>query len=274
MLRISTNIASLAAQRAFRQTERQTDRALQQLATGTKYVSPGADPAGMAVAEGLHAQARGYQAALNNTENASSVMSIAEGALAEQNNIIIRLRELAVQAASDTLSDTERGYLNEEFTQLVSEFDRIAKSTKYGSQALLDGSTKRYEFQVGVNKGEENIIRYTSDADTTARNLDLAGLDVSDKYDARDALEDIDSALKEVNGARAKLGAVQSRLDTSVSHLATQVENVSAAYSRMSDVDIPDAVSKVRRGQVLAQYQAVALRAANDQIDNALRLIA
>ncbi|MBX2988598.1 MAG: flagellin FliC [Bdellovibrionaceae bacterium] len=274
MLRISTNVASLAAQRAFHQTERQTDRALRELATGTRFTSPGGDPAGMAISEGLNAQVRGYQAALKNTENASSFVAIAEGALAEQNNIIIRLRELAVQAASDTLSDTERGYLNVEFTQLVEEFDRIAHSTRYGSQPLLDGSTREYEFQVGVNKGDENVITYTNDTDTTARNLDLKGLAVDDKGDARDALEDIDSALQQVNAARAKLGAVQSRMDTTVSHLQTQVENISGAYSKMSDVDVPEAVSKVRRGQILAQYQAVALRAANDQIENSLRLIA
>lgn len=273
MMRISSGLASLTAQRAFANTERETARALKELASGSRFSSPGADPAGQAISEQLRAQAKGYQAALNNTENASSFIQIAEGSLAEQNNIIIRLRELAVQAASDTLSDTERGYLNEEFTQLVSEFDRIARSTKFGSQALLDGTTKDYEFQVGVNKGDENVISYTSDTDSTASNLDLKGLEVADKDDARDALETLDKALMTMNGSRAKLGAIQSRLDTSVSHLQTQVENILQATSRMADTDIPDAVSRVRRGQILSQYQAVALQAANQSMESYLRLI-
>ncbi|HRO67797.1 MAG TPA: flagellin [Pseudobdellovibrionaceae bacterium] len=274
MLRISTNLASLAAQRAFRQSERDTSRALQELATGTRFVSPGANPAGLAISESLRAQVKGSQAALNNADNASSFMAVAEGALAEQNNILIRLRELGVQAASDTLSDKEREFLNDEFTQLVQEFDRIAKSTKFGTQPLLDGTTKEYQFQVGINGGDENVIEYTSDTDATAYNLDLKGLSVADKDDARDALETLDEAVTSINGFRAKLGAVQSRLDTSSAHLATQVENLSAAYSKMSDTDIPEAVTRMRRGQVLAQYQAVALQAANDQITNTLRLIA
>ncbi|MBX3041896.1 MAG: flagellin FliC [Bdellovibrionaceae bacterium] len=274
MMRISSNLASLAAQRAFRQTERETSKAMQELATGTRFVSPGANPAGLAISESLRGQVKGSQAALNNADNASSFMAVAEGAMAEQNNILIRLRELGVQAASDTLSDKEREFLDSEFTQLIEEFDRIAKSTKFGSQPLLDGTSKDYQFQVGINGGDENIIEFTSDADTRASSLDLKGLSVADKDDARDALETIDEAVTSINGFRAKLGATQSRLDTSSSHLATQVENLSAAYSKMSDVDIPEAVTRMRRGQVLAQYQAVALQAANEQITNSLRLIA
>lgn len=274
MMRISSGLASLTAQRAFSSTERETGRALRELATGSRFNSPGADPAGLAISENLRAQAKGYQAALNNTENATSFVQIAEGSLAEQNNIIIRLRELAVQAASDTLSDNERGYLDEEFRQLTDEFDRIARSTRFGSQPLLDGTNREYEFQVGVNKGDENVISYTSDTNSTASNMGISGLSVADKDDARDALEDLDEALMNMNASRAKLGAIQSRLDTAVSHLQTQVENVSEASSRISDADIPDAVSRVRRGQILAQYQAAALQAANQSTEAYLRLIA
>lgn len=273
-MRITSSLASLTAQRAFHRTERETSQALRELASGSRLVSPGADPAGMAISENLRAQAGGFQAALNNTENASSFIQIGEGALAEQNNILIRLRELAVQAASDTLSDTERGFLNDEAEQLTQEFDRIAHSTRYGSQALLDGTTKTYQFQVGVNRGDENVVEYDHDTDTTASNVGISGLSVADKSDAQDALESIDEAMETMGASRAKLGAIQSRLDTVVSHLGTQVENVTAASSRMSDTDIPDAVSRVRRGQILAQYQAVALQAANQGMDAYLRLIA
>lgn len=267
-------MATHTAARAFHQNERDLGRALKELASGTRYVSPGVDPAGLAISENLAAQAKGYRAALRNTETATSFISIAESALAEQSNIIVRLRELAVQAASDTLSDVERGFLNDEFTQLVSELDRIALSTKYGSQPLLDGSTKEYEFQVGVHSGEENIIRYTNDTNTTARNLSLKGVRVDDKDDARDSLETLDEAVLQLTAARAKLGAIQSRLDTSISHMSTQVEAISDAYSRQAETNIPEAITRVRRGQILAQYQAVALQVANSQMENSLRLIA
>lgn len=272
-MRISSNLASLTAQRAIHRTERDVASALQQLASGTRFNTPGADPAGLAIAQHLEAQARGYKAAYTNTENAGSFIQIAEGSMAEQNNILIRLRELAVQAASDTLSDTERGFLNDEATQLTDEFDRIAKSTKYGSQPLLDGSSKEYEFQVGVHKGEENIVRYTSDTDTTASGIGISGLSVADKSDARSALGDLDEALTQMGGARAKLGAIQSRLDSTVSHLQSQVENITEAHSRMADTDIPDAISRARKGQILQQYQAMALAQTNESMGNYLRLI-
>lgn len=273
MLRISSNLASFAAQRAMRQTDRDVGTALKELSQGTRFVTPGADPAGYAIAENLAAQTKGFQAALRNTENASSFIQVAEGALSEQNNILIRLRELAIQAASDTFSDTERGFLDDEFQQLVQEFDRIARSTKYGSQPLLDGSTKEYEFQVGVHKGDNDVIRYTNDTNTTASNLDIAGLGVGDKGDARDSLESIDEALVEMNSARAKLGAIQSRMEMSINHIQSQVENVGAAYSRMAETNIPEAVARVRRGQVLHQYQAAAMAVSNENHTNLLRLI-
>lgn len=274
MMRISSNIASLAAQRAFHRTERETSQALRELASGTKFVGPGANPAGLAIAENLRGQLKGSEAAYQNAENASSVMAVTEGSLAEQNNILIRLRELSVQAASDTFSDQERELLNHEFVQLIKEFDRIATSTKFGSQPLLDGTTKNYQFQVGVNSGSENIIEHTSDIDTRASTLDLKGMEITDKSDARDALETLDEALHTLNSSRAQMGAIQSRLESASSHLSGQIEGLAGAYSKMADTDIPDAVSRMRRGQVLAQYQAAALQIANDQTLNALKLIA
>lgn len=273
-MRISSNLSSLTAQRSFHKTERDVERALRELATGSRLVDPGADPAGLAISQQLDAQNRGYKAALENAENASSFVQVAEGSMSEQSNILIRLRELAVQSASDTMSDVERGFLNDEVQQLTAEFDRIARSTKFGSQGLLDGSTKTYEFQVGVNKGADNVIEFTSDTDTTASNLDIDGLSVEDKGDARDALETLDEALVSLNGSRAKLGAIQSRLDSASNHIGTQVENISSAVSRMADADIPDAVGRVRKGQILAQYQAVAMQAANDSMGAYLKLIA
>ncbi len=273
MLRISSNLASMSAQRALGRTQKNTEEALREMATGTRFTSAGADAAGAAIAENLHSQIQGYKSARYNADNATSFVAVAEGALQEQNNILVRLRELAVQAASDTFSDRERAMLNTEYQSLSEEFDRIAKTTKFGSQPLLDGSVKNYEFQVGIGKGDDNVIKYRSDVNTTLSNLDLDGESIGDKGDARDALESIDEALYKVNEARAGLGAIHSRMDEAVNQIDSQVEGLSEAYSKMSDADIADAVSRAQRGQILEQYQAAALSYANESKGYLLRLI-
>lgn len=273
MLRISSNVAALTATRSFNRTSRETSEAMQELASGTKYSSASKDAAGFAISENLKAETKGFQAARANADNASSFIQVAEGALNEQNNILIRMRELAIQAASDTVSDTERGFINYEFQQINSELDRIAKSTKFGSQSLLDGSTKNYEFQVGVNGSSNDLIKYNADANTTASSLDVSGLTVEEKSDARDSLEAIDAALGKIGEARAKFGAVQSRLDSASSHAGVMIENLSAAYSRRADTDVAEAVTNVRRGLVLQQYQTAILALSNQQDELALKLI-
>jgi len=273
-MRISSNFASLTAQRVLSQTQRSTEKAMQELASGSRFSAPGSDAAGHAIAENMRGQIRGYGAAKRNAENAASFVQVAEGALNEQSNILIRQRELAVQAASDTFSDKEREFLNYEFQQLSQEFDRIAKSTRFGSQPLLDGTSKTYEFQVGVSTGDDSVIKYSNDTDTTASNLGVDGLDIDDKDYARDSLESIDDALMQVNEARAKLGSIQSRMDHAMNHIDSQEVNLSEAHSRMADADIPRAISEFRRGQILMQYQAAMLAASNDSTANLLKLIA
>lgn len=274
MLRVSPVSASLMAQRYLGTTQRSTEKAMKDLASGTRFNTPGADAAGAAIAEQLKGQMRGQRAALNNADNATSFIQVAEGALNEQNNILIRLRELAVQAASDTYSDKEREYLNYEYTQLSEELDRIAKTTTYGSTPLLNGKSKDYEFQVGTSGNSDSIIKYTSDTDTTGSSLGVDGGDVESKSSARGNLKDIDEAMVKVAEARAKYGAVQSRMDSAANNLAVGIENIEAAHSRMADTDVAQAVSDVRRGQILQQYQASVLSSANNTNEVMLRLIA
>ncbi len=274
MLRIASNLASVSAQRALGLTQRSVEKSMRALASGTRFTDAGADASGQAIAAGVQAQIKGYQAARYNSDNAVSFVQVAEGALNEQSNILIRLRELAIQAASDTMGDKEREFMDYEAKGLVKELDRIAKSTTFGSQALLDGTSKSYEFQVGIHGGSEDVITYSHEADTTASHLGISGMSVSDKGDARDGLKDIDKALLEINGTRAKLGAIQSRMEFTTSHIDNQVENLSDAYSRMADTDIASEVSNMRRGQILQQYQASVLADANNQQGYLLKLIA
>lgn len=273
-LRINTNVPSLMAQHQLSRTQRETSAALSELASGNRFSSAGRDSANVAVAANLQAQQKGLQAAGRNADIASSFVQTAEGSLAEQNNILIRQRELAVQAAADTNSDVERGFLNQEFTQLGEELDRIAQSTSFGSTKMLNGKSEKFDFQVGTTGGKESRITYENDTDTTASGLDVDGLSVSDKSDARDALETIDEAIVKVNGARAKFGAVQSRLDTATNYIGAQTEAIAEAHSQVADTDVADAVARARRGQVMQQYQMAALSQAEDSAALGLRLIA
>ena len=274
MLRIASNLSSMPALRAFGVTQRSVEKSMKALASGTRFTDAGSDASGQAIAGNLQAQIKGYRAARYNGDNAVSFVQLAEGALNEQHNILIRLRELAIQSASDTMGDKEREFIDYEVKSLVQEFDRIAKSTTYGSQPLLDGSSKVYEFQVGIHKGSENVITYSHEADTTASHMGISGMSVQDKDDARDGLEDLDKALVSINGTRAKLGAIQSRMESSASHIDSQVENLSAAYSKIADTDVALEVSNMRRGQILQQYQASVLAEMNNQHGYLLKLIA
>lgn len=265
---------SLMAQHQLGKTQRQTSAALAELATGSRFSSASADSAGQAIAENLRAQKQGLEVASRNADIADSFIQTAEGSLNEQNNILIRQRELAVQAASDTNSDVERGFLNKEFTQLGEELERIAQSTAFGSTKMLSGKSTTFDFQVGTTADSTSRITYENNADTTASGLGVDGLDVSDKSDARDALESLDEAIVKVNGARAQFGAVQSRLESAGNYLGTQIEAIAAARSQMADTDVADAVSRARRGQIMQQYQMAALTQANDTEAIGLKLIA
>jgi flagellin len=273
-LRISTNIASIAAQRHIGQTSRDTERAMKQLASGSRFSSPGEDSASFAISERLRGQISGQKAAVQNADSAIGFIQVAEGSLNEQQNLLIRMRELAIQAASDTFSDDERVFIDEEYQQLKAEVDRIAKSVSYSSAKVLSGSSTEMEFHVGAYGSSENIIKFTSDANTTGAELGIEGLSVADQDDARDSLQEIDNALVKVAGARSKFGAIQSRMESVVNTGLTQVENLSAAHSRMADTNIAEAVSELTKGKILADFQASVLAQANSMPLTAARLLA
>lgn len=273
-MRITSQIASLSAQKYLAQNQRKLELSMQQLASGSRFANSSVDPAGQAIAESLKSQVRGFETATMNAQNASSLVQQAEGALNEQNNILIRLRELSVQSASDTFSETERGFLNNEFVQLTEELDRIAKTTRFGSQNLLDGTERTYEFHVGIGSQGDNIIKYQQDSNTTASQLGLEGLSIEDQSGARDALDSIDSALEQIGATRAKLGAVQSRMDHVINNNESQKENLVAAQSKIADTDVAKAISDVRRAQIMQQYQIAMLAASNDSDAMVLKLVA
>jgi len=272
-LRISTNVPSISAQRVLSVQQKRMEHASQALATGSRIVNAADDAAGLAISENMRAQIRGIGAARNNAFNASSAIQVAEGALNESTNILIRLKELSMQSASDNIGDKERDYLNTESKQLLQEMDRIAKTTKFGDKFLLDGSGGEMEFQVGTYASEENIVKYSTNANGTTSELGVSGIDLADKSGARDALESIDAAIDKISSLRAGFGAVQSRLQVTTSNLDTQYESISAANSRIRDADIAKETSELASASILQQSAVSVLSQANQFPAMALKLV-
>jgi flagellin len=185
------------------------------------------------------------------------------------------MRELGVQAASDTVGDIERGFINKEVQQLKNEMQRIAKTTRWGDQNLLDGSGKEYAFQVDINNDDfaDRIGFDASQQDATISNLGVDGFDFSDKGDARQALEVLEAAQRTVNGYRANLGAIQNRLISTSDNIGVAVENFSAANSRIRDTDVAQSSAELARNNILLNASVSVLGQANAQPASALKLI-
>lgn len=272
-LRISTNMSSLAIQNAMNTSQRSTDRAIKNVATGSRLSDPSADVSGAAIAAQMKAEIGSMNAAKRNAEDAVSFVSIAESGLSEQSNILMRMRELSIQSASDNYSKSERVMMQKEYSEIRSELDRIAKTTQYGTLTLLDGSINNFDFQVGTKGDANSRISFKNDSNTTMSGLDIDGASVEDKNDAVDSIRTIDKAMSSIAMQRSRFGAVQSRLESADNTLGSQIENLSNAKSRISDADLAKEVSDVRRGQILQQYQTSMLAQANEQSSLALKLI-
>ena len=274
-LRINTNTPSIAAQRALGNTNQRLNDNLRKLASGERITRASDDAAGLAISENLKAQIRGNRQAKRNANDAISLIQTAEGGLSEISNIIIRLRELAVQSASDTVGDTERGFSDIEFQQLKEEIDRISKSAEFNGINLLDGSGALLEFQVGIhNDPFLDRLRYDgTKANTTLAALGLAGETVSNKEGAQLTLKRLDDALVHINGVRSELGATQNRLSSTVNNLAISDENLSAAKSRIRDVDVASETADLARNNILVQAGTSVLSQANQAPNSALKLL-
>lgn len=272
-LRVSTNMPSISAQRVLGTQQKRMESATQKLASGSRIVQAADDAAGLAISESLKGQIRGIAQARNNAFNAGSAIQVSEGGLNEINNILIRLRELGIQSASDNIGQKERMFIEEESKQLLMEADRIAVTTRFGDKLLLDGSGGEQEFHVGAFGGEENVIRYTLSTDARASELGIDSIDMSDKSSARDALGTVDQALDKIGQMRANFGSIQSRLNATVSNLDIQYENLSAANSRLRDTDVAKETAEIASASILQQAAVGVLAQANTFPSVALRLI-
>jgi flagellin len=274
-LRINTNVASLNAQRNLNGTRLGMNKALEKLSSGQRINRAGDDAAGLAISENLKAQIRGLKQSERNAEDGISLVQIAEGALGEVSNILIRLRELAVQAASDTIGPTERKFLNVEFEQLTSEVDRIANSTEFNRVPLLNGTGAVFDIQIGT-RNDPISDRLTFDASSADVNVAALGLNlasVADKISSQNSLASIDQAIISVSGIRADFGALQNRLQSTINNIQVSVENLSAANSRVRDTDIAAETAELTKQNILMQAGTSVLSQANSSTTQALQLI-
>ncbi|MCK5072150.1 MAG: flagellin FliC [Bacteriovoracaceae bacterium] len=274
-LRINTNIQSLKAQRNLGVVQNRQSSALNKLSSGSRINMAADDAAGLAISEKLKASIRGSQQATRNAGDGISLIQTAEGGLNEISSILIRLRELSVQAASDTIGDAERKFSNLEFKNLTQEVDRIASSTQFNGKNLIDGSGESMDIQIGMmNNPDFDRLTYSpSDTDAKLEALGLDGASVITKADAQGNLDNIDVAINHLNGNRANLGALQNRLQSTISNLEVQTENLAAANSRIRDTDIAQASAELTKTNILSNAGISVLGQANNAGSMALKLI-
>lgn len=273
--RINTNVASISAQRSLGVNNRESESNLSKLSSGSRIAKAADDAAGLAISEKMKANIRSMKQADRNANDGISMIQTAEGGLNEVSSILTRMRELAVQTASDTVGDVERDMTNMEYQSLKQELERISQVTEFNGMKLLDGNGQKYEFQIGVNNDQfQDRIGYDS-AMVKARvdDLGVSELDVSTKDGSQSSLSAVDSAIEKVSGYRAFLGAIQNRLTSTSNNLQINVENISQANSRIRDVDYADATAQQARNTILNSAGTSVLAQANASGSNALKLI-
>ena len=271
-IRINTNVSAVNAQRHLYNASVDFNKSMEKLSSGLRINRASDDAAGLAISEGLKSDIRALGQASRNAADGVSLTQTAEGALDEVSNILLRMKELAEQSLNGTLGDSERGYLNAEYTALQGEIDRIAQSTEFNGMHLLDGSETSVGIQVGIG-----TQTYDSIAIDLSTNRDSATLGVSTGVDnatnAATAMGEIDAAIDAVSSARADFGAIQNRLESSIRNIANTTENLAAANSRIRDVDVATETSHMISAQILQQAGVSILAQANTVPSLALTLL-
>jgi flagellin len=273
-LRINTNPVSLRAQQNLSNAQSALSSNVERLSSGLRINRAGDDAAGSSISSKLSADTRGLKQASRNTNDAVSVIQTAEGAMGEINGLLTRMRELAVQSANGgTMTSTERGYIDQEFQLLESEINRIVNVTEFNGQKLIDGTmSSGVDFQVGMNNTTDDRISLSvADSDSTALGLNDDAL--TSQTGAQKAIDALDTAIQSVATSRGTLGTTQNRLTVTLTNLGNMHENLSAANSRIKDVDVADESASMTRNQILQQAGVAVLAQANSLPQSALSLI-
>jgi flagellin len=280
MPRINHNISAMITGNALRSVDREMQKSLERLSTGLRINRASDDAAGLSVSEQLRTQVRGLNMGARNIQDGISLVNIAEGALIEVESMIQRMRELCIQAANDTLTSVERGYIDIEVSNLKNEVDRIVAGTQYNSQRLLNGVTPWGTGAGGIlhigpnNDPSADILQYQIDPmNTTSLQIDGANLSVTDQASATAGISTLDVALTSVNALRADLGAMTNRLEHALSNQENQEQNMQAAESVIRDADFAYESTQYTRNQILSQSSTAMLAQANTVPQSVLQLL-
>ncbi|KYD11755.1 flagellin N-terminal helical domain-containing protein [Caldibacillus debilis] len=271
-MRINHNISALNTYRQLSFNNTQTAKNLEKLSSGYRINRAGDDAAGLAISEKMRGQIRGLEMATKNAQDGISLIQTAEGALNETHAILQRIRELAVQAANDTNTDNDRAELQKEVDQLLQEIDRIANTTQFNTKNLLDGSLSGSGliFHIGANQDQNVTLTISS---MRASGLGVSGIDISSQSGANNAITTIDNAIDTVSSERAKLGAMQNRLEHTINNLGAAAENLTAAESRIRDVDMAKEMMEFTKNSILTQAAQAMLAQANQLPQGVLQLL-
>jgi len=281
-MRINHNISAMITQSSLYQADKSMGKSLEKLSTGLRVNRASDDAAGLAVSERLRSQVRGLGRAKANSQDGIALLQIAEGACNEIDSVLQRQRELAVQAANDTFTSTDRSYLDLEFGQLSDEIDRITASVQYNTMTLLDGTgfgagAAGSVLHVGANSGGANTINVQiGSVSTGALGMSTGGtgaVGVSTQAAATSALSQIDTALDTVNQLRADLGSYINRLEHTINNISNQEFNTQDAESRIRDVDFAHETTQFTRNQILVQSSTSMLSQANSKPQSVLSLL-
>jgi len=283
-VRIFNNIPSLNAQRILSKNNERLTQSVERISSGIRINRASDDAAGLSISEGLRSDIRALRQAVRNANDGISLINVGEGALNEQSSILIRLRELASQAATGTVGSTERQSIQLEFSALRNEIDRISTTTTFNGIGLVDGSlassvstNNQIIIQVGINSGASSRINLNTDVgleQVSSSTLELSSLSVTSANNALSALTSINAAIGAVTQGRGKLGAVQNRLARSISNLSISIENLQAAESGIRDADIAEEVALLTRNQILVQASTAMVGQANLLPQTILQLLA
>ncbi len=274
-MRVGTNITALKTQHALGMTKRSMETAMNKLSSGSRINKASDDAVGLAISENMKAQIRGLNQANRNAQDAVSMIQISEGGLNEVSNMLIRLRELGIQGASDTIGDPERKMVDIEYQQLLEEINRVANSTQFNGTKLIAGLGDKIDFQVNTKNSEltDRISYDPGEANASCVGLGINFNTVLTKLDAQESLGTVDQAINQLNAMRANLGAMQSRLNSSVENIFENVQNISTANSRIRDTDVAAESSEFTKQNVLMQSGTAILAQANQQNQLALSLL-
>lgn len=274
-LRIATNVQALNAQKNLYGLSNEISTTMARLSSGSRINRSGDDAAGLAISENLKAQIRGFKQANRNANDGISLVQVAEGGLNEISNMLVRLRELAIQTSSDTIGDRERALVNIEYQQLKEEIERVAQTTQFNGASLLNGTGGVLDFQVGVYNDPLNdrISFDAGQSNATLQSMMLNELSVATKEQSQESLAFVDDAMSFIGAARANLGALQNRLQTTSQVLAASEENFASANSRIRDTDVAAESTSLAKNNILMNAATSVLAQANTQQQLALKLL-